>query len=617
MTSCATSRLRDDERGVVMVVVMAALMILSIIAAAALATAISGKGQASKDRFAKQSYGTATAGLQAAIFRLNSTQPADDACPPMPGSTTPVTPVNGLCGPYSSNDPNAPQPLVDAAYQYWITPVMTTTNNTVHGYTPDICVGVPPQLMVLRPNLVVQERCITAVGQALVGTAVRSTSRLQVRVSSVKPFFPVPGVWGTQCVNISGGSVNVGTTGCGTTTSIGSNTVGYNGTIGSNGRIYAGMRTWGVDPNTATTTDPPANLYLGNVSPTSSATASYSLKINDSALANPATCPPGGSVGSSSGSVTFESIDITPTNGCTPYANNPPIYFHEYFTLPLMSSYFATPPGAAFPTTPATPAGVAACITTTDTATCNDNAKVATAVAAMPATCQAGAWNAATRVLVVAGGCALTLPTGIYDFCSITLGSGGSGGNGGFLVPSNPAGGSASPPPEVRVFLDSRSRTGSGCTAASAPKAGSNITFNGTSGFGTTDVSGTSPACTTGARTPSAVSLQLYVYGAGDPSLTNGVPYRTTPAADSVDVDNNSKFYALLEAPNSTVNINQTNGCIRGGLAADGVNIPNNATFVWDTSADLVTGRATPTAYRRAFAVCSSRYDPALPMDGC
>jgi hypothetical protein len=111
--------------------------------------------------------------------------------------------------------------------------------------------------------------------------------------------------------------------------------------------------------------------------------------------------------------------------------------------------------------------------------------------------------------------------------------------------------------------------------------------------------------------------MQLYVYGAGDPALTNGVPYRSTPANDSVDIDNNAKIYALVEAPNSTVNINQTGGCVRGGLAADGVNVPNNAAFFWDTSADLVTGRSTPTQYRRAFAVCSSRYDATLPMDGC
>jgi hypothetical protein len=292
-----------------------------------------------------------------------------------------------------------------------------------------------------------------------------------------------------------------------------------------------------------------------------------------------------------------------------PYASNPPILFKEYFALPLMGDYFAKPPGAAYPTTPATPIGAAGCATTTDTASCNDNAQVITAVATMSATCQAGAWNAATRVLVVKGGCTLTLPTGIYNFCAITLGSSNTGG---FLVPSTAAG-----TPEVRIFLDSRSRSGSGCTTASSPRAGSNLNFSGPSGFGTADATATSPACTSASQTVSAVSMQLYVYGAGDPPLSNGVPYRSSPASDSVDIDNGSKFYGLLQAPNSTVNINQTNGCVRGGLAGDGVNVPNNATFFWDTSADLVTGRATPTAYRRAFAVCSSRFNSSLPMDGC
>jgi hypothetical protein len=298
-----------------------------------------------------------------------------------------------------------------------------------------------------------------------------------------------------------------------------------------------------------------------------------------------------------------------------PYPNNPPILFNEYFALPLMSDYFGNPPNPAFSTTPSTPVGVTC--GSTDTATCNDNGNVTTAVSRMNAICQLGAWNATTRVLAVKGGCTLTLPTGIYNFCSLTLGTSGGSGSGGFLVPSNPAGGNANPPPEVRIFIDSRSRTGSGCTTTSAPRAGSNISFSGASGLGTNDASSTSPACTRAPQTVSAASLQLYVYGAGDPPLTTGVPYRTTPANDSLDVDNNSKIYGLVEAPNSTVNINQTGGCVRGGLAADGVNVPNNASFFWDTSADLVTGRATPTMYRRAFAVCSSKYDAALPMDGC
>jgi type II secretory pathway pseudopilin PulG len=617
MGRSAVTRIRGEETGVVMVVVVAVLMILGLIAASVLTTAIAGKRQSANDRFTKQAYGAALAGVQAAAYRLNATKPGDNVCPPLPGQTTPVTPsAAGLCGPYASDDPAAPQPMVSARYEYWITPVMTTASNGTHGYTPDVCVGAPPPLLTRRILLVVQERCITAVGQALSGGTVRSSSRVQLRVSSAKPFFPIPGVWGTQCVNISGGSISPGNVGCSTTTAIGSNTIGYNGTLGSNGQIYAGMRAWGVNPNTATPADPPANVYLGYKSPTTTQTATYSFKINDSATL-PATCPPGGSAGSGGGTLTFESTDINPTNGCMPYPNNAPILFGEYFALPLMTDYFGNPPGAAFPTTPATPTGVAACSTTTDTASCNDNLGVATAVAQMSATCQTGAWNASTRVLVVKGGCTMTLPTGIYNFCSVTLGTSGGGGGGGFLIPSNPAGGSSNPPPEVRIFLDSRSRAGSGCTAASAPRAGSNITFNATSGFGTTDASSTSPACSTAAQTVSAASMQLYVYGAGDPALTNGVPYRSTPANDSVDIDNNAKIYALVEAPNSTVNINQTGGCVRGGLAADGVNVPNNAAFFWDTSADLVTGRSTPTQYRRAFAVCSSRYDATLPMDGC
>jgi hypothetical protein len=595
-----------------MVVVVAVMLILSVITASVLATALAGKAQSANDRFAKQAYGAALAGVQAGVYRLNATRPADDLCPPLPGQTTPVTPSAGLCGPYSSDDPAAPQPMVSARYDYWITPVMTTASNSTHGYTPDICVGTPPALLQRRLLLVVQERCITAVGQALAGTRVRSTRRVQLRASSAKPFFPIPGVWGTQCVNISGGSISSGSVGCSTTQAIGSNTLGYNGSLGSNGQIYAGMRAWGVNPNTATSSDPPAQLYLGNKSPTSTQTATYSLKINDSSTL-PGTCPAGGSAGSGGGVLTFESTDINPSNGCMPYANNLPQLFGEYFALPLMSEYFASPPSVAFPTTPATPTGVAACSTTTDTASCNDNVSVAAAVGQMSATCQSGAWSAATRVLVVKGGCTLTLPTGIYNFCSVTLG----GGGGGFLMPSNPAGGNASPLPEVRIFLDSRSRAGSGCTAASAPRAGSNISFSGTSGFGTTDVSSTSPACRTASQTVSAASLQLYVYGVGDPPLTNGVPYRSTAASDSVDIDNNSKVYALIEAPNSTVNINQPGGCVRGGLAADGVNVPNNAAFIWDTSADLVPPRPTPTVYRRAFAVCSSTFNPSLPMDGC
>jgi hypothetical protein len=112
------------------------------------------------------------------------------------------------------------------------------------------------------------------------------------------------------------------------------------------------------------------------------------------------------------------------------------------------------------------------------------------------------------------------------------------------------------------------------------------------------------------------------VYGAGDSGdATNVAVPNVNWATDLPGQKQAMLYHGLLEAPNSTVNILQSGTCVTGGLAAGALNISQNLTFNWDSSADLVTGKSTRTYYQVGYSTCATAIPTVAsvqrPMDGC
>ena len=641
-------RLRSEERGIVLILVMAVLLVLGIITASVLGSSIVGSRTTSKDRSSRGALGAALTGLDAAIYRLDVTVPADDSCPSLPDGTA-ATVSNGVCGPYNSDtgSSTSSQPLYRQSYQYWITPVMTTSRNP-GGSTTDICTGTPPGGGG-RPNLVIQDRCVTAVGNLLSSNgAVISTRRVQARVSASLPFFPIAGVFGTNCLtlnpqnnNIVGDtSSNTPPNGCELTTG-GASSSSYVGSIGSNGVVRASIGTWNQEPDGSNPS--PARLYLGNTSPTSNQRqTNYSFKFSggqagiawtngtgqmtfDDGTGSGATatftCPSGGP-----GPWTYPCLPWGPFNNVAD--SNAPLFFDAYFPLPKMNVLFTKPPKILFPAT--TPDTVPSCPSSTscDVAIYNNNSYLNTPLSGPPsgvaaytqtgsaAACPAGASPysdsaSARRVLNIAANCTLKIPDGTYDFCSITINSGSK------ILPAD---GTATG--EVRIFLDGSTRTpaAGGAPCVSSQSNVGKFIVNGTgSSVGAWMTNGSCPSAT---DPWTALAGQLYVWGAGDTGDDTQV---TAPSTNhAIDITPGSQamaFHGLLEAPNSTVNITHSNTCINGGLAAGALNISQNLTMTWDSAADLVTGRSTRTYYQTAYSTCATAIPTVAsvqrPMDGC
>jgi Tfp pilus assembly protein PilX len=637
MLSRARERLQREE-GVVLVIVMAMLVVLGLFGAAVLASAVSSKDQTQQDRWNKQAYGAALAGLRAAIYNVNTSVPDDNACPPYPGLTTAPTPNSqNICGPYENDNASAvsgasTQPVVNGRYAYWITPVLdssvdvsgapTSTNN-------DICTGAPPRIPAGR-KLTVQDRCITVVGQATSvadSTRIVATRRIQARVSASQILFPIPGVWGTTCVTI-GASVNTNDTGCEQPPTALSNSI-YTGAIGSDGSnppcggcdgINLSLAGWNNDPAAGTTT--PANMYIGCKDPACSGTATYDMKIKSNFSATATSPAPTGCTGQTPNGAVHYCTASTPQ---LPWSSsgNVPLFFGRYFPLPRVGQFFSEPPVIHFGM-PA-PSG-AGCSGTTDVATCNDNSRITTAVTASG--CGAGtSYTPATRTLIVGSGCTtLRIPDGTYDFCSLTL------SKGSVVQPANQTGTAGSGTAEIRVMIDSQNRPGSPAPCPSGTDGKVNFDSSGTSPvWMSRNAPNSATSCNTWNLDPwTALAGQIYVYGAGDPDDPNtNFPVKINHA---VAFPGNFIYHGTMEAPNSTFNVTGSNACVNGGLAAGALNITSNMSFTWDPTVDTLYGDLVRTFYRTAWITCNSKTDgwvrsdpsnlslplyPSDPMGGC
>lgn len=166
-------------------------------------------------------------------------------------------------------------------------------------------------------------------------------------------------------------------------------------------------------------------------------------------------------------------------------------------------------------------------------------------------------FNATTRVLSMSNNASLTLGGGIYNFCNFTTANN---------VTITLAAGV-----KTEIIIDSPDDPNSGCGVNTGTLSISN------------NANFTNPSQDT-------TALQIYVYGRNDGS-------------NIVTLSNNSAFYGLLYAPQSTVNVSN-NGIFHGSIAGNVVNLINNFTFNWDANDQYLQATSTGLYYRTAWAAC-------------
>jgi Tfp pilus assembly protein PilX len=524
------------EDGIVMVVVLGFLLVLGLLSAALVLTASAtnqgGRARSASDR----ALAAAQAGLEAAIYRLN-TSDATTSSPcmaPTSAGTSALPPAGTqLCGPYTSSQ-LFPGKTGNTQWTFWMTPVIgSTVNGSVVG---DTCTG--NSLNSGAAGAQISMRCVTVKGEALgPNGTVLGTRRIQARIAAYASLFAIPGIFGTECLAIGGTQASCsGGTGGGTTN--------VTGSIGSNGQINAAITNWCCAYPPATTT--PGDVYLGPNAPTP---------------AFQKATPPG-------------------TTAKTP----------DDIELPDMATLFSNPgaPLRSASSVPAFPGGY----TTNnpggkDVAAYNDNA---TGIRLGP-NCRSTpgyGYLASTRTLVMAskGGnqtCSVSLDDGLYDFCSMQFTDAKSQ-----LVVSDTNASTA----EIKIFIDSDLRSGSGCPNNGNPSVDNNISNPQGDSFL--------------ANATTALAGQLYVYGnPSDPdshlfSMTNGNDYR-----------------GLLMASHSFVSI-KNGGLFKGGLAANKLSIQNGTSFQWDPAVNSFEASKGRTYYRTHWTDC--KRDPTAasdPTSGC
>ena len=154
-------------------------------------------------------------------------------------------------------------------------------------------------------------------------------------------------------------------------------------------------------------------------------------------------------------------------------------------------------------------------------------------------------YQSATRSITV--GTSLTLEGEVYNFCNFTTGGGAK-----VTVKHRP----------TKIYIDSPSDPGSNCPAGSGKFYMAN-----SSNFENPN--------------KEAAALQIYVY-----DEASGQP---------VELFNNTVFYGVLYAPNSTINVHNNNE-IYGAIVGNIVSLKNNNTFHSDNSAAGLLARP----YQRA-----------------
>jgi len=612
-------RVRHEEHGVALIVVLGAIIVISLFVAVALAAAVRSNTQTYQERTGKQAFGAALAGLRTGVYRLNTSSVATDKCPTYTVAGSPTNnPTNGLCGPYSSTDTGIVQASPQSRFTYWITPDYSTPGIT------DTCTGLPPFVTSMSP---VQDRCVTAVGQAVDGAGnVTATRRVQARLVSGGSFFPVPGIWGTDCVQVGkGGS--------------GANILG---SIGSDGRAGGGscpywtftadidlnVASWGDTAETTLDTignpDPKqqrhvgANVYYGrsgasNALPTAQiifqATARVTSTTSFPYSTQPGTCPI--PTGSQNKPPTLVSAMFTANCGA-PVLGKTQDLKRQIVLDPVTPLFQAAPPpvrgaavyGGSGNVNTAAPTGTCRTAPTRTSAPCDTSRKNDNSVpgAITLTNCQSGTYDPTLRVLDLksqgSGDCVATLKNGLYNFCSIKFAK-----NTSIRAADTSANG------EVYVFVDKASRNvlpsatgGADGGPACSSSTDGNMTAPSGAGSGTSFM----------ANATTSLAGQLYFYGDGETfnATTSSWVGSPSPVSHKVVVPNGWQFKGLVYAPNSLIDLNP-NTILQGGIDARAVQVENGATYAWDVGVTAASD-GQQTFYRDAFEQCSK----AIPIVG-
>jgi Tfp pilus assembly protein PilX len=197
-------------------------------------------------------------------------------------------------------------------------------------------------------------------------------------------------------------------------------------------------------------------------------------------------------------------------------------------------------------------------------------------------------YTAATRSLSVAAGATLTLAAGDYNFCSVTLLSGAT------LQAASGA--------RVRIYVDSPSRTGSGCAAGSGKFAA------GVIGGASAKVN---PSATAG-------QLEVYSYGTATPPANLASPPPATCNSDftfnngSAATSNNLYVYA----PDSNVSV-ESNAYQYGAVVACQMTYwAQSASARWDYPPTGIRPTAGTGVVTGSFRECTPLYS-GDPESGC
>jgi Tfp pilus assembly protein PilX len=621
-------RVRHDERGVALIVVLGAIMVISIFVAVAFAAAVHSNTATYQERTGKQAFAAALAGLRTGVYRLNTSGVANDKCPTYTVAGAPTTnPTNGLCGAYSSTDTGIVQASPQSRFTYWITPDFATPGIT------DECTGLPPFVI---SQASVQDRCITAVGQAIDAAGnVTATRRVQARLVSGGSFFPVPGIWGSDCVQVGKG---------------GSGAV-ILGAIGSNGRAGGGtcnywtftadidlnVSTWG---DTAATTldtisnpDPKqqkhvgADVYYGRSGPSKALPTAQIVFQATARVTNTAAFPYSTQAGTCpipSGTQNKPPILISAmfTANCAAPVLGKPQDLKRQIVLPPVAPMFQAAPapargaatyGGSGNVNTASPTGTCRTPPTRTAAPCDTSRKNDNNVpgAITLANCAAGTYSSTLRVLDLksqgAGNCVATLKNGVYNFCSIK-----------FAKSTSIRAADTSANGEVYVFVDKANRnvlpsTVGGADGGAACDSSTDGNMSAPTGAG----SGTSFM----ANATTSLAGQLYFYGDGETLNTSTGSWvgNASPVSHKVVIPNGWQFKGLVYAPNSWIDLNP-NVILQGGINARAVQVENGAEYAWDVGVTAAAG-GLQTFYRDAFEQCRKTI-PVVggaqqPMLGC
>lgn len=199
-------------------------------------------------------------------------------------------------------------------------------------------------------------------------------------------------------------------------------------------------------------------------------------------------------------------------------------------------------------------------------------------------------YTASTRTLSLGTNASLLLGGAIYNFCSLSIGNGGT-----ITVAQSPPG---TPPHKVAIFIDSPARPGSNCPAGTGT-----LSMNQGSSFinQTPGVAGSGILYDT-------TALQIYVYG---------WPSSYSATANVVGFNEGVSFYGTIYAPQSTISINNA-AASYGALAGNIVNFNNSGTFTGDQNDLAIQSSTDGTFFRTAWRECLAQPTNASdPQSGC